>query len=483
MLNIRTNIAPEVDAMETSAVAQSEVLVPHYHKTLTGVYAPAYMNVNDFNKSYLDNRKLDYVKRLQHEQVHRETGKKRPAATLEVEVADSEEPANKKAKTDEEETSVTPYNPANLSMEMPGDDEKEGLTVYYEEDERRGKRIARYEAIEPKVTLHLKQTHDYQGRSFLHNPLRDSYKISFLPKKGIHKWVGHNKAIGGIRWFPPHGHLLLSAGYDNKVKLWDVMGNRQCVQTYIGHSKAVKDISFNHDGAKFLSCGFDRFQRIWDTETGEVIHTFSTGKLANVGRFYPDLEKGDIFLCGMNDKKIVQWDLRSGRVVQEYDQHLGGVNTLTFIDGNRKFVTTADDKTLRVWEFDIPVVIKYIADPGMHSLPSASSHPSDQFVAFQSMDNQIVTYQHHDKFRACKKKTFKGHVTSGHACQVGFSPDGKYICSGDGGGQLWFWEWKTCKFMKKFKAHDGACIGCLWHPTEQSKVVTAGWDGQIKFWD
>jgi pre-mRNA-processing factor 17 len=65
--------------------------------------------------------------------------------------------------------------------------------------------------------------------------------------------------------------------------------------------------------------------------------------------------------------------------VQEYDQHLGAVNTITFVDDNRRFVTTSDDKTVRVWEYDIPVVIKYIAEPSMHSMPAVTLHPSSKW--------------------------------------------------------------------------------------------------------
>lgn len=46
-----------------------------------------------------------------------------------------------------------------------------------------------------------------------------------------------------------------------------------------------------------------------------------------------------------------QWDTRSGEAVQEYDRHLGAVNTITFVDDNRRFVSTSDDKSLRVWEW------------------------------------------------------------------------------------------------------------------------------------
>lgn len=47
----------------------------------------------------------------------------------------------------------------------------------------------------------------------------------------------------------------------------------------------------------------------------------------------------------------VQWDIRSGEIVQEYDRHLGAVNTIVFVDENRRFVSTSDDKSLRVWEW------------------------------------------------------------------------------------------------------------------------------------
>lgn len=70
------------------------------------------------------------------------------------------------------------------------------------------------------------------------------------------------------------------------------------------------------------------------------------------------------------------------------------------------------------------------------------------------------------------------------AVQVGFSPDGKYLMSGDGGGKLHFWEWShPGRTLRTLPAHDKApCIGCIWHPFETSRVATCGWDGLIKLW-
>ena len=164
-------------------------------------------------------------------------------------------------------------------------------------------------------------------------------------------------------------------------------------------------------------------------------------------------------------------------------QQQAAVNTITFVDEGRRFVSSSDDKTLRVWEFGIPVVIKYIADPSMHSMPSVALHPSGAWLAAQSMDNQIVIYSTKERFRLNAKKQFRGHTNAGYACQVNFSPDGRFLMSGDGDGKLFIFDWKTTRIVRTLKCHDKVCIGCEWHPLETSKVATCSWDGSIKLWD
>lgn len=51
------------------------------------------------------------------------------------------------------------------------------------------------------------------------------------------------------------------------------------LRTFLGHGKAVRDISFNNDGSKFLSCSYDRYIKLWDTETGGYIKLIGYQKL------------------------------------------------------------------------------------------------------------------------------------------------------------------------------------------------------------
>ncbi|GAA5887879.1 hypothetical protein JCM3774_002994, partial [Rhodotorula dairenensis] len=212
----------------------------------------------------------------------------------------------------------------------------------------------------------------------------------FVPKKCIHTWSGHTKGVSRIQLFPKSGHLVLSGSLDTRIKLWDVYHEGKCLRTFMGHSKAVHDIDFDNTGAQFLSAAFDRQMKLWDTETGQCKQAFSNGKIPYCIRFHP--EQPTTFLAGMSDKKITQYDTRSGEITQEYDQHLGPVNTITFVDENRRFITTSDDKTMRVWDFDIPVPIKLIADPSMHSMPAVGLHPNQKWLAATSLDNQVVIF-------------------------------------------------------------------------------------------
>lgn len=335
-----------------------------------------------------------------------------------------------------------------------------------------------------------KSLRDYQGRTYMHIPqdLEINLKKTpgeeecFLPKKNIHTWDGHKKGISALRFFPKSGHLLLSASMDSKVLLWDCHHERELLREYAGHSKAVRDITFNHDGTQFLSAGYDSHMKLWDTETGQCISRFGIGKIPYVVKMNPDPAKKE-FLAGMSNNKILQYDLSSGEMIQEYDHHLGAVNTITYIDENRRFVTTSDDKSLRAWEYGIPVPIKLIAEPHMSSMPSVAAHPSGKYIACQSLDNQILVYSALDKIKLQRRKQYKGHGCGGYGIELSFSPDGKYLCSGDAGGFACFWDWSSCKMVSKFAAHKGPLTHIQWNPQETSKVATGGNDGKIYYWD
>lgn len=327
----------------------------------------------------------------------------------------------------------------------------------------------------------------YDGRSWIDAP-KDKRRVEtercFVPKELEMELSSHSKGVSAIRMMPPYGNLLLSSSYDSEIRIWDIANRTgKCMRTYLGHTKGVRDISFSHDGKKFASCGYDQKVRLWDTESGHCLNSFTASSVPKCVRVHPDEDKSTVVMAGLEDARVVQYDMNTGDHMQDYKWHTKAINSITFVDENRRFVTTSDDRTMRAWEYGIPVQIKYVAEPSMHAMPSVAVHPNGKFMSAQSLDNRLVTYATSERFRFNGKKTFTGHVNGGFPCQVCFSRDGRYIASGDSSGNVFFWSWSNTKLFRKIKCHSKATIGCEWHPLHPSRVATCSWsDGNIKLW-
>ena len=333
--------------------------------------------------------------------------------------------------------------------------------------------------------LHGKTRNDWKGNNWLRNSGATSVPVGdvtcILPRRNAFAWKGHASGVQALCLFPNQAHMMLSASMDSTIKIWDLFDDRECRVTYQGHSLGVRDVKFAFSGTKFYSSAFDTNVHQWDTETGKIITSFSNNSINYSIAVHPD-DNNSIVLANQYHK-VIQFDAASGKVVLEYSEHLGPVSAVAFCENGRKFITSSDDRKIFVWNYGIPVVDKHVSDHLSHAIPALSFHPSGNFLAGQAMNNSISVYQAFGEYRNQSNKKFYGHSSAGYAIQPGFSPDGKYIMSGSSDGQLYFWDWKSSKMYRNFKAHDGVCMGSLWHPSAPSKVLSWGWDGDIKLWE
>lgn len=316
---------------------------------------------------------------------------------------------------------------------------------------------------------------DYQIRFATTVPGQKEY---YVPKKVASSFKAHKSTVTSLQFFPNMGHLILSSGSDGIIKLWSTT-KQKLIRDYVAHAKAVKYVSFSEDGHYFISCSYDKTIKIWETETGNMRYKHKVKSNPNMCTFVPGKEHE--FMAALDNCTVVHVNWHTGELVQLYEHHERPVLWIEFINNGTQFVTSSDDRTLKIWDLQINMPIKYIADPRQHAMPVVKAHPTFPFFVGQSMDNQVLVYsaRQKDKFKKNNNKSFKGHNTAGYSIRLGFTPDGKTLMSGDSTGYCYFWDWKTCKLVKKIKVANNVLTNIDVHPLETSMVVLAGYDGDI----
>lgn len=154
-------------------------------------------------------------------------------------------------------------------------------------------------SVMPTSELHIRSDSDYLGRSWI-RPSSNARTFeqleeytAFIPKRCIAEFGGaHKGGTSAVRFFPGYGHLLLSGGLDGEAKVWDVGKRYQCIRSYKGHGKGIRDVCFSNDGSSFLTASFDKTVKLWDTESGKVLSTFDDIRaIPYCVRFNPDEDK------------------------------------------------------------------------------------------------------------------------------------------------------------------------------------------------
>uniref|UniRef100_A0A3B1JJU5 WD repeat domain 25 n=1 Tax=Astyanax mexicanus TaxID=7994 RepID=A0A3B1JJU5_ASTMX len=270
-----------------------------------------------------------------------------------------------------------------------------------------------------------------------------------LPKYVQHQLQAHQGPVNTVQWCPvPHlSHLLLSASMDKtfKVSLFEDSVGR-CLQTYSGHSGAVRDACWLPCGRRILSGSFDNTAAVTEVETG-----FKVTCLA----FQPS--DPSVFLCGGFSAEVKAWDSRSCQL--NFMFHLNYAAATLY----------------NIFVLDIL--------QERYTCPSLALHPQEDSFVAQTNGNYIALFSAQRPYRMNKMKRFEGHKVEGYAAQCEFSSDGTILSSGSSTGSAHFYDFQSGRSVLRLHAHEQACMCVSFHPVLSSVVATCDWGGEIKIWN
>lgn len=198
---------------------------------------------------------------------------------------------------------------------------------------------------------------------------------------------GHSAPVKSIS-FNSDGTLLVSAGDDKLVKIWDA-DKRKFIQSFSGHQNWVRSAQFSLDSRMVASGSDDRTVKLWDVVHENLIHTFidHSGMVSDV-KYHPD---GSCLASCSSDKKIKIFDCRSQRLLQHYDAHADAVNTVSFHSNGRYLVSTSNDATVKIWDLRKGQIMYTLYG---HEGPTttATFSPLGDFLLSGGDDNNIVIW-------------------------------------------------------------------------------------------
>jgi len=82
---------------------------------------------------------------------------------------------------------------------------------------------------------------------------------------------GHGDEITDMQFSPTNEWLLLSASYDESIRLWNLQrGTNVAIFTgHDGHRRQVLGVAWHFSGTKFASCGMDNMIKLWNVIDGD----------------------------------------------------------------------------------------------------------------------------------------------------------------------------------------------------------------------
>ncbi len=231
--------------------------------------------------------------------------------------------------------------------------------------------------------------------------------------------------------------FLVSGAYDGRLIWWDLETRRQ-VRTVEAHKKWVRGLIATPDGKQIVSVSDDMVCRIWNTETGDLVHELR-GHEAKTPHHFPSM----LFCCRVSP---------DGRLLATGDK-VGHVVVWDLVTG--KQLASVEAPTLYTWD----------PKQRIHSIGGVRSlafSPDSKLLAVGGI-GQIGNIDHlgslarlevFDWQKGERTHEFPGDTYKGLIEHLEFQKDGKWLlgAGGDHGGFVKFFDLEASKVIKQEKA-------------------------------
>jgi small GTP-binding protein len=256
----------------------------------------------------------------------------------------------------------------------------------------------------------------------------------------VRTFEGHTDSVLSL-CFDPTGRTLASGGFNEELRLWDILSKKE-VRTIAGRHSEVMSLTFDPLGRILASAG--RTTHLWDVVTGRPLRTLQAkGALTQAQAVAID-PRGRLVASASDMVRL--WELSNGNPVRT----LTGSKrcwALAFHPSGRLLASGTDGGAVRLWEAATGKLVGTLEGHKASVWSVAFDSAGGRILASASRDRTIKLW---DVSTAKLLRTLEGHTDSVGA--VAFSSDARILASKSDDGTVRLWScdsWETLAVIQE----------------------------------
>ncbi|XP_061458382.1 coronin-1C isoform X2 [Rhineura floridana] len=167
---------------------------------------------------------------------------------------------------------------------------------------------------------------------------------------------GHSKRVGIVAWHPTARNVLLSAGCDNAVIIWNVGTGEPLINLDDMHQDMIYNVSWNRNGSLICTASKDKKVRVIDPRKQEIVSEKEKAHEGARPMRAIFLSDGNVFTTGfsrMSERQLALWNPKNMEepiALHEMDTSNGVLLPFYDPDTNIIYLCGKGDSSIRYFE-------------------------------------------------------------------------------------------------------------------------------------
>ena len=238
-----------------------------------------------------------------------------------------------------------------------------------------------------------------------------------------------------------------------------------------GHRGWVESISFSPDNRHIASGSLDNTVKIWEVDSGKEVR-----KLVGHSKSVTSIsfsENGKFLASGSGDTTVIVWDTESGREFRKLEGHSNWVTSVSF-SGNQNIASGSQDYTTRIFNMETNEV-KTLREN--NKINSVCFSPDGRYLVTGNYNHNVLIW---NVDSSTEYRKLRGHTKIVNS--VCFSLDGRYVASGSDDTTVRIWDVYTGREHRKLEGNCNYVLSVSFSP--DGRYVASGCrDTTVRIWD